>query len=514
MLRTLPLRFRKPSRRCRVATPRRWAAAIGAVPHASESLEPRTLLAGSGAVCTISGQTGGDFVVNADDFDKVVVSGGSTLDSLTVNGNADAFRVVTTAGTTVGTLTLNGGSGNETIAVYGDVIDLLGGGAGGNDTIGLFNGGRIGNVQFDGGEGTNRITLAGQVFNLLDYTGGSGYDAMLVVRHQQGAFLQVDLGDGNNRLNYRDNFDGGAGFGSVLEIESGRGNDTILVGRSLLQILDIDSGDGNDRIGLTSGLNVREEPGFTTGIIGVTTGGGSDRVTIDDDVTADTIAAVYMGSGDDRLWVGRADLGAIHFDVGTSDTRDAVALGARSIGGSTRGDLNKVVFDGNVVVTETAQQTIVGGLWFEGGFATQSANIRLDQNSVYTGNRNTGLRFLNQPQSGAVYSIRVAAQFVAGADARVEYGNPLNSVNRMNIDFSGSSVATGSRISIATGSGDDFVRLRNVTGSGTVEVDLGAGDDELDVGGLAAGIIATLDGGDGFDTVNDPSIGTQSNFEA
>ena len=233
----------------------------------------------------------GDDIITVRDFTSVDAGNGNN--HITVRGGlVDDEKTAVKEQTTV-----FAGSGNDIIEVGGAGNILVSSTSGGNDTFIVLSkfgpaAGEVSNISLNaGGLGTHHLDLNQSAAGLdvvvdldlkTEFTYNSGatanvataggeierltlssFDDRLVAK---GSLNEVDLGDGDDYLNYTlatrsgAKVDGGAGDDEIvlksaatvgLEVQGGEGSDTILVRQASFSgtaVSKLDGGDGNDRL--------------------------------------------------------------------------------------------------------------------------------------------------------------------------------------------------------------------------------------------------------------------------
>ena len=458
------------------------------------------MLSGGGTTCFITDDTGADFTVDvdADGVDKVVVQSGADIGTLTVLGGTGDVRVVIADGAIAENVSIQGlnsagVNAAESLVVYGEVTDsVVFDGAGGDDVYGSFANSFVGDLAFFGGGGDDRITILGDT----DFFGPAA---------------GIDLGEGNNGAVIT----GGAFVGGTLQITAGGlGNDAVaLRGGSTFDDVTVDFVDGSNRfdfVGDAVALSLTVTGGEAADLIAfndseiigdllLSTGSGDDRVAFQSDMGGAVIGlnqTINTGDGDDRVTFEEVSVGGSQtIDLGTSTNRDAVRFGVDTIDGSST-----VTFDGTAIITENGQRTVGGNVSIVDAFES-SLFLRLDGGSDIAGN----------------LDISANEASVITVNASIGFGGVFIALDGSNddiINLTNLSVGSGGDLEVIAGGGNDELYLDGVVAGGFLFADMGSGDDFVDNDDLTLEDDAEFDGGVGFDTITDPSVGSQSGFEA
>lgn len=393
-------------------------------------------------------------VVNLGDGNNV----SSIIADVGVNNNA-------------GSMVINGGKNADGIAV-GNTFDTTG------DAI------VHGDVVISTGKGDDNVCVDNAtIFGALAINAGDGFNN---VRAEDFGALAATIVSGKNDDNITVvSFD----LDTALTINAGNGNNSV-------DVADFDAGQGDGPNGLRHG-----------GAVTIVTGSGADNVGLFD-FTADNVV-VNTGSGND----------------GSAETPEAPAvnlqpitlLGPVSVQNATithalvvsTGNGNDFVDVDNVIAHDIVVDTGAGNDGNDEDFPVEVDNVDVAGNvTVVGGSGNDRLEVLNEFDEVSGTGIRGSLIVSGGA------GNDNIRIGGSPDDDEG--IDIGQNLIVDAGSGNDLVDLEGATIGLITNIQMGAGNDELDIfnsGGTSNKSFLIANGGSGRDSFfNDLGIDSNGNF--
>ena len=404
---------------------------------ADVALEPRVLLAGGGTLTVTD--SGGDVTIDADDgdYDRVVVTGGTQIDSLTVINRTGNLVVTIEDRARLGDLTIEGGTDRDKLELQGFVSGTVTfNGDGGDDFVGVESSSLIAQLFWNGGDGDDDLLINGDVAVSVTLDGGEGDDEVRVdgTGDEPAAFngMSGSLGAGDDVLAIAgDNLIDRSGFFVFM----GEGNDRFTFQQSgpvdpLWDRLHYIDGEGGDDTFIYRGTYVDD--------VRLLGGDGEDRFVLSD-FAGDT-ARIQAGADDDRVVIERAELWIDQVELGTSTGRDVIRYGADVVS-----DTSSVTFEGTAKVFETAARDL-------GRFSVTPARARsFDDSQLF---------------------LRMVAGTTVERDVFVSIGTDTDARSILSMD----GITVGQSVVIGLQNGHDFVNLRNAT-IGSLDLYTGFGDD-------------------------------------
>jgi Ca2+-binding RTX toxin-like protein len=459
-------------------------AGVSTVTVAGSNLNDNVSITGAGGVVSVAGLSY-----------NLAISGATTADSLTVNGNSgDDHLVADAAATATIGVTLNGGDGNDYLSADG----TLSGGAG-NDTL---VGGAGANV-ISGGDGDDTILISGGAdtvdggngFDTIEYS-GDGFNNTLSLAQAGNVITVGGLVTGTTTVTSIDN----------ITVDGQGGDDTISVVATGGYATTINGGDGNDVItgaGSTVPLTINGGAGNDN----LTGGGAAD--TIDGGAGNDTITG---GGGNDQLTGGA---GTDTFVWSPGDGSDNIA------GGGDGSD--SLVFNGtagadtfNLSATGNQFSLNLGGATVTTvGVSTVQINGLAGADAVNVGDlTTTDIKSLNVDLgAGDADAVTLTGRNTADNIAISSSGAGAVAVQGLSYDLAISNAEQADMLTVNANDGDDTVKanagvestigitLNGGNGNDYLSADAtlngGAGDDIL-IGGAGND---TINGNDGNDTI-------------
>lgn len=410
---------------------------------------------------------------------------------------------------TDGTRTVFASSTSNNRPVHSLVIKA---GSAANYTLGFDDNVVLNNLTVNGGSGNTAVTLAdttriARSFNFLGNSAGGNDTVTLVPGSRVGGGVNLTLRGGANTVN----LDGGYVGGNVL-ISSGGGADNV----NLAAAGDLTVG-GTLSLTLGNGLNRLTGAAANTASIGwnllYAGGADDDRIDFDTNGTALSVAgSVSFAFGDASTdlndWVSGSLFVGGDFLAAGGPGRDEVGLfGDTEIDGALIADLGDwsnqlfLGYDGDGVTTIGGDLGYTGGVGFD---AVYVDNTAVGGNAVLNLGSGGGDGQLVQ------FGTRQDAGVLIDGSLAITTGNEPDDVR-----IYGTTVST--RTTINTAGGDDFVFLDDVDLIGAVGVNLGSGNDRFEVEAgadngneptptLLTGIARfgdglTVNGGDGDDSI-------------
>ena len=401
-------------------------------------------LQGSGATpATITGSAG---------VDTVLVNAGATLSaSGDLGGGNDVVTLAGALDTGAGSLNLGAGDDavtlNDGAVIGGSGIDA--GAATTNDALILNNAAAL---TFDGSTTAGFETLIKQNSGTATMTGSQSFAAGTAI---DGGALDVDgaletstvtLADGTT-LNVDGSVQGAGATQAVIAGSAGANTLVVNAGGTLVAAGDL--GGGGDVVTLSGTLN--------SGASSLLLGAGDDTLTLND-------GAVISGAG---------------IDAGAATTSDALILNNAAAltfnGGATAG-FETLTKQGGGTATMTGSQS------FSGGTTVDSGTLDIDG-------------MLQTPTvalaDGTTLNVDGAVQAVGATQAAITGSTGVNTVT---VSAGATLLATGD-----LGDGNDVLDVAGTLDAAGGSFLLGAGDDSLVIHD-GTDIVATVDGGAGFDT--------------
>lgn len=529
------------------------------------------LIYGMGGADTINGGASGDDVLfggtgitdSTDGADQIITGTGNVL----VYGNAGADNIDIGATADGNTTTVWGGLGNDDIesgAIAGDAIIY---GQAGADDINVSNAVAGSAVSIYGGGALADSTDGGDVITLgvgsaIVY-GNGGADTIDLGAHGASETVYVNAGIGDDDLdNDGTNFVGATtiagGWGDDdIDVDSTAATDLVVFGGNGLT--DANTAEGADNIDIVDGgalatLKIYGNAGNDT----INYDGGDNTVTTtttingglgDDEITVDGSAKdtvnIYVGAGDDTVFLTTDNADDATYNVYGYDTSDTITLdldaasaaaltvatgssstvidgaagdGAVVLQGYT-GNLDFTMNDGTFLKTNTTATaaTLTGSDDASGGdqlisgaagdtFSFDDATSDLTAADVVTGGEGTDIISFVNADTGittADFTLVTGVEKVVLADGAntMTLGDEIEAAGVLTVDGSASS-------GVLTLSDDDVTAIDYVVedGSGAANIDLeqATGDLTINGNGGADDIVAgsgddTIDGGTGDD---------------
>ena len=475
------------------------------VPHGSASIN-------TGDASTI------DSVTIGSATHSVSLSG--DLDLLTGGGDDAVVLDLLTVGTIAGSLTINTGGGSDTVTVAG------------NADVNV----PTGSVFIDTGDGINDAVLIGAghtvtiAEDLFIHT-GTGSD-IVSLDALVATDVNVNTGAGSDSINVAQNL--GVTIHGDVSLQGGAGQKTILIGSASGAVaidgnLNVTTGSGNDSVTVDF-LTV----GAVKGTLAINTGLGDDTVKL---ATAGDVAVPHgsasIDTGDastsDSVTVGTTHSVTISGDLSihTGSGNDAVILDSLTVG-SIFGSLaiSTGVGDDTITIAGNGDVSVSNGsVFIDTGDGVSDTvlvgaghTVTIAQDlSIHTGDGNDTVtvdqvttRNLDIHTNGGSDTVTVAGvhSVLVFGSATIDTGDATGASDTVHIG-GGAAVSFNSSLAVTLGNGDDAFSLDNLTSTGTVLVNGGAGNNTISIGSAAAVFVTNLlavQTGAGNDTVTAGTI--------
>lgn len=447
-----------------------------------------------------------------------------------------------------GNLTVDSGAGNDTIYAVADVggRTSVKSGAGTDDVVLL--GTLQGNVAVDTGADTDWVEFYATAAADVNIQTGEGDDGVSLERPGIGGNLTIDTGADGDDVTLLANVQGN------VSVKTGDGNDAVSIGggdpnapMTIQGSLLVDTGAGDDGVsmgqvivGTASPAQRTKDAALTSGDVRIALGDGgelfanpngesdvpylateyvrvwglqaSGKLTVDGGNGDNAIALlqctaahadVRNGTGDSLIAIGQLDLGGTgNLVVNNGPGDDGIFIGARfgwneffSVDGGGGGP-----GDGE-------EPFLANEAGWTAAFGVNAASVSIQTSSVYSGqvtiaDSNIDKSLTINVKGGDVLIALCNVQGLAtpGGSGRVGQVSIRTSAGNDQVNIlpcnEGDFGLKADSLAIDTGAGNDAVAINAVTADQAM-VALGAGDDFLTCGDLAAMANAVLDGGAG-----------------
>ena len=370
---------------------------------------------------------------------------GGNLAVSTTTGADSAYLGVSVGGN----LAVNMGVNQDTLSVS-QVTEMMGplngAGIGGNATINM-------------GDGNNFVEFNAQVAKNLTITGGKHSDYFLI-GIKDDALAEVDQA----RIGLKEQaLPPGAVVQGNLTLDSGAGQDGIMVSAVVNGKTDVKTADGEDFVGFSRS--------WFEGNCSINT--GADRDVVDIDSAFDGNLTLDTGPGDDAIWVQETSVGG-SLSITTGQGDDKVAVVGAMEGVVIQGTLTIDTGSGDdgVQVSNVAVGTPVGGQ-SPNAAAPGSGNVR-----IVTGEG--GELFANPNAESDIPYLATESILIWGLQATgkltVDGGNGDNVIAILQ--------CSAANADVVTGSGDSLIAVGQLDlgGTGNLTVKNGPGDNGIFIG--------------------------------
>jgi Ca2+-binding RTX toxin-like protein len=486
---------------------------------------------GAGLV-SVNGGTGADAIDASDYSANIEISAGNGANYIQTGSGDDSVTTGTGADTIAagaGAESVVAGSGDDLIQfAINDVTsaDVVGGDAG-TDTLQLTTAGALADVDLTNftsienlvlADGTNTIELGAEAkgAGIVSVVGGTGADSINAASVAQA--IEVIGGAGDDHIttstgNYADTINAGTGNDTVSAgdgadtINAGAGDDSVLAGAGNDTVL---AGTGDDFIDGGNGVDVFQFAidDVTSGDT-VTGGTGNDHLILttagtlaDADLTNFTLVEyMSLADGSNNITLGAEAQGAglVSVNGGTgADTIDASSYTTAIKVNSDTGSDYVLTGTGNDTVLSGAGSDTIGT-----GTGNDSINAGADNDTILFAADAIDINDRVDGGTGTADTMALTTGSHTLTDA--DFTNTVNVERLVLADAGGVSVTlddeaynSGSGFStVVSGSGADTISTFDVdVARGTLVVDLGASDREIDVVNFRNEAIATVNSSD------------------
>lgn len=463
---------------------------------------------------TISGSSAKVKELLADD-NKIKLEANSQIEKLQIKDGGN----VSVSGSGSVTLDTTNDTGAHTITIGQDTTLKTFTAGSGDDTITIANGGKLSGDKLELTNGNNTLNIAsgGNVENLTNITTGNGTNKITIDKDATASKLAIiTLGNGTNTLDLSV-----SGTNTGLTVSGGNGTDNINLSGTNGKITTLNAGENATNISLKANDNT------------ITTINANDKG-----------STINIASGSGTITTIEGKSGADSISIGKGNTVNEIKTGTGAISIDGEGTITKVTVSQNAsgdISIGNGTKTTVAELI--AGNNSTNQNINFDQGSVITTLKAASGGTLTLNGNGEVSTLDLTGNstenitIANGASVKnfttdqngsdnitVASGGKLDVTDTgKNLNFSGGTskleVQSGGDISTITtitmGSGSGSVILQNGAKADKLAIiNLGDGNNNLDLGisGATQGI--TVSGGSGTDTIKVSGAGKITTLNA
>jgi len=456
-----------------------------------ECLEDRIAPAGNVTVTLV----GGVLTISGDAFDNsVTMEQGPGSHEIVIS--SDPYNVTTINGE-AGPVSFAGVTGNITVNL-GD----------GNDSLGMSGIAALKDVRVDMGSGDNGFCIGSDssIHGVLSVKGGAGADGFTVTHVTVGKGIALDGGDGDN------SFTIDAGSTASMALRGGTGSDTVNCGSfDVAKTLSIDTGNGDSHVRMVNSGGK---------LLSIHAADGSQSIELIG--AGGRTVSITGGQGYSDVSVSGAYIGAISINTGEGDSTVSM------FGCPIEGKVAITTAEGNAHVS--IRNCNLGGT--DQNMKRGDVSICLDGGQSYfemvdsTAGRNMALSFNGGPAEAHLRGSAVAGNLTmtsgSGSDLFAFTNTDIHRRTAVSmgdgndkISLDGSYLRGSFNLAMGGGNDEAYFDAENRPGgrpgvfAGPVKVDLGNGDDYLEMGSPGDGgnlsiyfSSVLINGGAGFDEVD------------